>query len=85
MYNPSLRREPRYEPASVIPLKQDNSILEWLRSSGRLTARDDKEDPTVILGDDDLEGIMSGDGFDDEEDFGSLEDNDDDADDDDLS
>lgn len=85
MYNPSLRREPRYEPASVIPLKQDNSILEWLRSSGRLTARDEKEEPDSSSSEDDLDGIMLGDGFDDEEDFGLLEDSDEDlADDDDL-
>ena len=83
MYNPSLRREPRYEPASVIPLKQDNSILEWLKASGRLMARDEKEDPELITAEDDLDGIIIGDGFDDEEDFGILEDTEEDSADDD--
>ncbi|MBZ8182304.1 MAG: DUF3134 domain-containing protein [Oscillatoria sp. PMC 1051.18] len=44
MYNPSLRQEPRYEPASVIPLKQETSLLDWLESEGRLIARQDQEE-----------------------------------------
>jgi len=44
MYNPSVRQEARYEPASVIPLKTDSSILEWLRNSGRMMPRDEKEE-----------------------------------------
>ncbi len=43
MYNPSVRQESRYEPASVIPLKTDSSILEWLRNSGRMMPRDKEE------------------------------------------
>ncbi|HEY9876451.1 MAG TPA: DUF3134 domain-containing protein [Candidatus Obscuribacterales bacterium] len=44
MYNPSLRREHRHEPAAVIPIKQETSILDWLEDTGRLLARDDQED-----------------------------------------
>lgn len=46
MYNPSLRREPRYEPASVISLKKDPSLIDWLAANNRLIFRDreDKED-----------------------------------------
>jgi hypothetical protein len=44
MYNPSLRREHRNEPAAVIPIKQETSILDWLEDTGRLLARDDQED-----------------------------------------
>ena len=40
MYNPSLRREPRYEPAGVIPLEQETSILDWLSANGRLIPRE---------------------------------------------
>jgi hypothetical protein len=36
MNNPSLRQEPRYEPATVIPLKQDTSLLDWLEANNRL-------------------------------------------------
>ncbi|BAP17386.1 MAG: DUF3134 domain-containing protein [cyanobacterium endosymbiont of Epithemia adnata isolate EadnSB Bon19] len=36
MYNPSWRQEPRYEPAVVIPVKYDSSILDWLKTNDRL-------------------------------------------------
>lgn len=83
MYNPSLRREPRYEPASVIPLNQDNSILEWLKNSGRLIARDEKEDPEELLPDDGLDGIMGDEGFDEDDDYGGIAEEEDDMADDD--
>lgn len=46
MYNPSLRQIPRHEPAEVIPLKQESSLLDWLESTHRLLARDvnDRDD-----------------------------------------
>lgn len=40
MYNPSLSQEPRYEPASVIPVKKDSSLIGWLAATGRLIQRD---------------------------------------------
>jgi len=40
MYNPSLREQPRHQPAQVIPLQQNASILGWLESTGRLLDRD---------------------------------------------
>lgn len=43
MNNPSLRQEPRYEPASVIPLKQDGSLLDWLEANNRLMPRETLE------------------------------------------
>lgn len=39
MYNPSLREEPRDQPAPVIPPTQGSSLLDWLEASGRLSAR----------------------------------------------
>lgn len=48
MYNPSLRQEHRHEPADVIPLKQEISLLDWLESTGRLIARD-SQDPSGYL------------------------------------
>ncbi|MCU0517997.1 MAG: DUF3134 domain-containing protein [Oscillatoria sp. Prado101] len=50
MYNPSLREEPRNQPAEVIPLKQETSFLDWLDSTGRLLARD-VHDPDGYLDD----------------------------------
>lgn len=60
-YNPSLREEPRDQRATVIPLKQETSILDWLESSGRLLARDsndydyldDEEEISELMGGDD--------------------------------
>ncbi|AFZ44609.1 hypothetical protein PCC7418_2462 [Halothece sp. PCC 7418] len=43
MNNPSLRQEPRYEPATVIPLKQDTSLLDWLDQNNRLMPRESLE------------------------------------------
>jgi len=40
MYNPSLRQEPRYEPAAVIPLNKDASLVDWLKANNRLIARE---------------------------------------------
>ncbi|WP_088890566.1 DUF3134 domain-containing protein [Leptolyngbya ohadii] len=40
MRNPALHEVPRDQPAPVIPLQRDASILDWLESSGRLLSRD---------------------------------------------
>jgi phosphopantothenoylcysteine synthetase/decarboxylase len=61
VYNPSLRQEPRTQPAAIIPMQQNASILEWLESSGRLLARqnsdfdyvDDEEEINELMGSDD--------------------------------
>jgi hypothetical protein len=36
--NPGLHEEPRYQPAPIIPLKQEESLLDWLYSSGRIVS-----------------------------------------------
>ena len=41
MKNPALRKEKRYEPAPVIPLKQDGSLLDWLEDNERIIFRED--------------------------------------------
>jgi hypothetical protein len=43
MLNSPLREQARNQRATVIPLKQESSMLDWLRSSGRLIARDSNE------------------------------------------
>ena len=43
MKNPALTQELRYEPASVIPLKQESSLIDWLQANNRLIPREQKE------------------------------------------
>ncbi|WP_017296326.1 DUF3134 domain-containing protein [Geminocystis herdmanii] len=49
MKNPALRKEKRYEPAPVIPLKQDGSLLDWLEANNRIMYREEKEDKIINL------------------------------------
>ena len=39
-FNPSVRQIPRSQPADVIPLQRDSSILNWLEGTGRLIPRE---------------------------------------------
>lgn len=52
MYNPSLQQEPRYEPAKVVPLGGEPSMLEWLSTQGRLVKRDPEERQASIVAED---------------------------------
>jgi hypothetical protein len=40
MRNPALHEQPRNQPASVIPVQRDASILDWLEGTGRLLSRE---------------------------------------------
>lgn len=79
-YNPSVRQIPRENPADVIPLQRDSSILNWLEGTGRLIPRE----PIDSVGDEpepeELADLMGNEDKDEEE-----EDNDNDDDDDDMS
>ncbi|CAN5678476.1 hypothetical protein BH23CYA1_BH23CYA1_12170 [soil metagenome] len=83
-YNPSVRQIPRSEPAAVISLQRDSSILGWLEGTGRMIPRE----PIDSVGDEpepeELADLMgSADKDDDaEDDDMSLDDDDDDDDDD---
>lgn len=44
MKNPSLRQEPIYQSAPVLPLDCQTSIIDWLEETGRLAARNEKDD-----------------------------------------
>ena len=57
--NPALVQEPRYEPAIVIPLKQEASLLDWLKANNRLIPREVIE-PEKVKSDDDLDVLMDG-------------------------
>ncbi len=63
MYNPSLRREPRYEPAAVLPVTREESLIDWLESNNRLIYRDIEEGTTSNVSDEDVDiaELMDGD------------------------
>ncbi|MDZ8024755.1 MAG: DUF3134 domain-containing protein [Nostoc sp. DedQUE01] len=78
MLNSPLREEPRNQRASVIPLKQESSLLDWLQTNGRLIARDvhepDFQDDEEEI--DSLMGVEDGIGdydLDDDDDIGIAE------------
>jgi len=80
MLNSPLYEVPRSRRASVIPLKQEPSLLDWLRENGRLISRD----PVEQQGEKQEQDINSLMGI--EEGIGDYEfDDDDDDDDDDAS
>jgi hypothetical protein len=58
MYNPSVRQEARYEPAAVIPVTKDGSLIEWLQSQGRIIAREKEENLTSVEEDVELSELM---------------------------
>lgn len=65
MKNPALTQELRYEPASVIPLKQESSLLDWLQANNRLIPREQKEKESLDNAEDpEIDELMSN-----EEDF----------------
>ncbi|PSB01937.1 DUF3134 domain-containing protein [Merismopedia glauca] len=66
MKNPSLRQEPIYQSAPVLPLDQKTSILDWLEETGRLAARNDQDDRFSVAEEDVAEIMTSEDlGYDD--------------------
>jgi Protein of unknown function (DUF3134) len=65
---PSLHQEPRYEPAVVIPLKQEISLLDWLKANNRLIPREVavEQEVTAELDPEELDGFgLDGDDDDD--------------------
>ncbi len=75
--NPALKQQPRYEPAPVIAVQRNTSILEWLESQGRLIERDERDPAVSALDQPNLEEEL----FEDDRDY-QEEDDSDDADDD---
>ena len=63
VYNPSLREEPRDKPATVLQVRRQASILDWLEQAGRLRARqpgdfdfvDDEQEINDLMGNDDAD------------------------------
>lgn len=57
MLNHSLREEPRYQRAGVIPSRNETSLLDWLESNGRLIARDTQE-PEFDVDEEEISGLI---------------------------
>ncbi|MGF1485499.1 MAG: DUF3134 domain-containing protein [Prochloraceae cyanobacterium] len=74
MENPALRQEPRYEPAVVIPIKQEHSLLEWLESKNRLIAREVIEKEELNNEEEVSDLLMSDDSYEEEEEMSDLDD-----------
>lgn len=70
----ALREEPRNQRATVIPLKPETSLLDWLQTSGRIIARnvhepdfsDEEEEISDFLGAEDGIGDLD---YDDDDDI----------------
>lgn len=75
MHNPSLRQEARNQPAPVIPMLHDASILNWLEETGRLLARDPKDDRNYLEEEEEISELMGGDdsGYDDDDDLDDMD------------
>ena len=73
MQNPALRQEPRFEPAAVIPLKQEDSMLTWLESEGRLIPRETQNTALTEEEDPEMDTLMSIDDREDDDDFSKNE------------
>lgn len=73
MRNPALHEQPRSQPAAVIPVQRDASILDWLEGTGRLLSRETGE-TKFLEEEEEINELMAGDdnSFD-------LDDDDDDA------
>ena len=70
--NRALHIQIRYEPAPVIPLKQEGSLLEWLDANNRIIYREEKA-PSVLPVEEEEFDLMEGDDSDYDSDLGDEE------------
>jgi hypothetical protein len=61
MDNPSLKEQPRHEPANTLPVSGSASILDWLETTGRLIAREEQVQETKAREDEEFTSLMTGD------------------------
>lgn len=61
MQNSPLREQPREQQATVIPLKHETSLLDWLQANGRLISRDIVEPAFSGDEEDDVAGLIDSD------------------------
>lgn len=60
MRNPALHQQPRTQPAAVIPVQRDASILDWLEGTGRLLSRE-SSDFDFLHEEEEINELMAGD------------------------
>jgi hypothetical protein len=60
MRNPALHEQPRSQPAAVIPVQRDASILDWLEGTGRLLSRESNE-TSFLEDEEEINELMAGD------------------------
>ena len=66
--SPAISQEPRYEPAAVIPVKRDSSIINWLEATNRLIYREQEETKGQVEEDAEISDLIEvDDNYDDEE------------------
>lgn len=56
-YNPSVHQAPRYQAIPIIPLTETESLLNWLKRTGRLKPRDVNSSEEIEIPED-LEDII---------------------------
>ena len=63
MYNPSLRREPRYEPAAVLAVTREETLINWLERNNRVIYRDKTKEEKANVSEEDIDitELMDGD------------------------
>ncbi len=78
--NPALKQQLRSEPAPVIAVQRNTSILEWLEGQGRLIDRDERDPAVSALDQPNLEEEL----FEDDNSYQEEDDSDDSDDSDDM-
>jgi Protein of unknown function (DUF3134) len=77
--NPALTERPRFQPAPVIAVRRETSILDWLEAQGRLLDRDEREATQPEFPPDNFaDDLMEGDYENTDDDDSSTEDDSDD-------
>ncbi|EAZ92175.1 DUF3134 domain-containing protein [Crocosphaera chwakensis] len=75
--SPAISQEARYEPAAVIPVKRDSSIINWLEATNRLIYREQEETKPPLEEDAEISELIDvDDNYDDDDDDVSLDDDD---------
>ncbi len=73
--SPAISQEPRYEPAAVIPVKRDSSIINWLEATNRLIYREQEETKRTVEEDAEISDLIDvDDNYDDDDEDLALDD-----------
>ena len=73
--SPAISQEPRYEPAAVIPVKRDSSIINWLEATNRLIYREQEETKGTVEEDAEISDLIDvDDNYDDDDEDLALDD-----------